>query len=57
MRRTRRRRSRGFSKLRREGIQELGRGTELERMGTWRETRSWTEPRPEAMAVERGLQG
>jgi hypothetical protein len=57
MRRTRRRRSRGFSKLSREGIQEAGRGTELERTGTWRETRSLTEPRPEVMAVERGLQG
>jgi hypothetical protein len=57
MRRTRRRRIKGFSKLRREGIQEVGRGTELERTGTWRETRSLTEPRPEVMAVERGLQG
>ncbi len=32
-------------------------GTELERTGTWREMSIWTEPRPEAMAVDRAFQG
>ena len=35
----------------------MGMGTELERTGTWREMSIWTEPRPEAMAVDRAFQG